>query len=99
MLKTTFVNIIDPIKSASNPYSMASTNAFPAVDIPASRTAIFKAIPPIFNQVAKTKIIRGEITSLMIETTSESLRFCPTFLKSSERPMESIISGIVAFPK
>ncbi len=31
-LKTTFVNVKDPIKSASRPYSIASTSAFPAVD-------------------------------------------------------------------
>lgn len=73
-LKTTFVNVKDPIKSASRPYSIASTRAFPAVDIPASRIAMLNAIPDILNIESSPNIITGAITSLMTDTAIEGER-------------------------
>ena len=98
-LNITLKNIIDPIKSASKSYVMASTNEFMAVDIPASNIATLKAMPFIFKVISNTSIIKGDIISFKNATTIESDRFLPMFSKSRLKPIHNIIKGIVDCPK
>lgn len=78
---------------------MASTNAFMAVDIPASSIATLKVIPPMHNKDNITKIMQGDKTNLTNETKIESPMLRPMALKSMVKPNDNIISGIVELAK
>ena len=78
---------------------MASTNAFMAVDIPASRIATLNVMPPMCNKDKITNMIQGDKTNLTNDTNSESPMLRPMALKSMVKPNDSIIRGMVESAK